>query len=118
MTPPKGLIVFSFTERFEEMRRFYEAALGVPGRGGGPNWVEFDLGPSKFALHRQVTDRPQPLTESPLDVRVDDIEAATQRFVGAGAAVVRGIQDEAFGKSAVVRDLEGRITPLVQEDSH
>ena len=98
---PKGLLVFSFTERFEEMRRFYEAVLGVSGRAGGPNWVEFDLGSSKIALHRQVADRPQPLIEYHLDIRVDDIEDATWRFVDAGATVVRGIQDEAFGKSAV-----------------
>ena len=115
---PKGLIVFSFTERFEEMRRFYEAVLGVSGRAGGPNWVEFDLGSSKIALHRQVADRPQPLIEYHLDIRVDDIEDATWRFVDAGATVVRGIQDEAFGKSAVVRDLEGRMITLVQEDPH
>lgn len=111
---PQGLIVFAYSEKFEEMRRFYEQALGVTGKAGGPNWVEFQLGTSSLALHRQPEERQDPRTYN-LDVVVGDIAAAVEQFGTAGAQIVRGIQDEAFGKSAVLRDPEGRIITLVEE---
>jgi predicted enzyme related to lactoylglutathione lyase len=108
-----GMIVYTFTDRFDEMKKLYEAALGVKGEAGGPDWVSFNLGDSIFGLHRQVKP-PQDAKAFHLDFLVDDIAAALKRFEEAGVKVVRGIQDEAFGKSAIVRDPEEREFMIVQ----
>ena len=111
-----GMIVYVFSPEFEGLRRFYEAAMGIEGQPAGPSWVAFPLGDSRLALHRQLPDDPQDPAPFRLDLLVDDIDEALSKFKAAGAEVGRGIQDEAFGRSAILRDPEGREFTLVQED--
>jgi predicted enzyme related to lactoylglutathione lyase len=109
------MIVYVFTEQFDAMKRFYEAVLGIKGRAGGPDWYAFDLGGSKFGLHRQVRDAKKTPTVFHFDLLVRDIDAVVARFRANGAEIVRGVQDEAFGKSAIIRDPEGREMTIVEE---
>ena len=111
-----GMIVYVFSPDFDALRRFYETAMGIHGQPAGPNGVACPLGGSKFGLHRQVPDEPQDHASFRLDFLVGDIEAALAKFKAAGAKVVQGIQDEAFGRSAILCDPEGREFTLVQEE--
>jgi predicted enzyme related to lactoylglutathione lyase len=111
-----GMIVYVFSAEFDVLRRFYETAMGIDGQGVGPNWVAFPLGASKFALQRQMPEDPQDAAPFRLDFLVGDIDAALAKFKAAGAKVVQGVQDEAFGRSAILRDPEGRVFTLVQEE--
>jgi len=111
-----GVIVYAYTPAFERMREFYEAGTGLRGEAAGPIWVAFPMGASKFGLHKQGHEDPEDPGDFRLDFLVDDIVAVLARFEAAGAEVVRGIQDEAFGRSAVLRDPEGREFTLVQEE--
>ena len=113
----RGLLIYAFSERFEEMARFYRAALGVEGDSAGPSWLAFPFGASRLAFHRQLPDEPQDTNGYRLDLLVDDIDAAVARFEQSGADCIRGIQDEAFGRSAVLRDPEGREFTLVEEEA-
>jgi predicted enzyme related to lactoylglutathione lyase len=113
-----GIIVYLFTDDLERDRAFYEAALGVKGEMGGPNWCAFHLHGGEgrgatFALHRQV-EPPIAATKYHLDFRVDGIAQAVERFERAGGSVARGVQDEAFGKSALLRDPAGREFTLIE----
>lgn len=111
-----GMIVYVFSPELDGLRRFYETAMGIAGQPAGPNWVAFPLGGSKFALHRALPDDPQDAQPFRLDFLVSDVGVAVAKFEAAGAEVVRGIQDEAFGRSALLRDPEGREFTLVQEE--
>jgi len=111
-----GMIVYVFSTQLDELRRFYETATGIEGQPAGPNWVAFPLGSSKLAVHRQLADAPQDPAPFRLDLLVNDLDEALSKFKAAGAELVQGIQDEAFGRSAILRDPEGREFTLVQEE--
>ncbi|MCC7408826.1 MAG: hypothetical protein IT442_12190 [Phycisphaeraceae bacterium] len=112
----KGLLVYSFSAEFEHMQRFYAALLETKPRQGGPNWCSFAVGGSEIALHRQLPDHPRDVDRYELDVVVDDLEGAIERVKANGGKVVRGIQDEAFGRSALIADPEGRQLMIVTHD--
>ena len=110
------LIVYVYSEAFEGLCRFYEDALGVAGARLGPSWCAFATGPSRFAVQRQERGTPRPTAPFRVDFVVDEIEPALARCTGAGARLVRGIQDEVFGRSAILCDPEGREFTLVEEE--
>ena len=110
------LIVYVYSDAFDGLCRFYEGALGIPGARLGPGWCAFAHGPSLFAVHRQDRLTPQPIEPFRVDFVVDRIEPALERCKAAGAELVRGVQDESFGRSAILRDPEGREFTLVEED--
>ncbi len=109
------LLVFAYAGDFDAQVRFWRAALGVPEDLQGPNWAQFRVGDARLAIHR-VRDEPRDTDAFHLSVVVEDLEAALERFLAAGASEVRGIQDEAFGRSAIVADPDGRSITLVEEE--
>jgi predicted enzyme related to lactoylglutathione lyase len=110
------MIVYAYTEEFAALCRFYEEALGVEGEALGPSWCAFSTGPGRFALHRQDSADPQRIETFRLDFVVDELEDAMARCAAAGARVTRGVQDEAYGRSAILHDPEGREFTLIEED--
>ncbi len=109
------LLVFAYAGDFETQVRFWCSALDVPEDMHGPNWAQFRVGDARVAIHR-VRDEPRDTDAFHLNIVVDDLEAARERFLAAGASEVRGIQDEAFGQSTIVADPDGRSITLVEED--
>jgi len=45
------IYVIAFTPSFERMRQFYENSLDLKVKGEKKNWVEYDTGGARFALH-------------------------------------------------------------------
>ena len=98
----------------ERIRRFYEGALAVRPEGEG-HWIPFPLSGATFALHGSEGETTSDVLQRlNLSFEVDDIEAALVRFEAQGAKVLRGITDEAFGKSAILQDPDGRQFWLMQ----
>ena len=110
-----NLLVFAYTSDFDAQVRFWRGALGVSEDLQGPNWAQFRVGDARLAIHR-IRDEPRDTDAFRLTVIVDDLEAARERFLEAGASEVRGIQDEAFGRSTIVADPDGRSITLIEED--
>jgi predicted enzyme related to lactoylglutathione lyase len=110
------MIVYVYSEEFEALCRFYEGALGVKGAQLGPGWCAFSAATARFAVQRQDRTDPQSTAEFRLDFVVEEIESVLGRCKSAGARLVRGIQDEAFGRSAILCDPEGREFTLIEED--
>jgi predicted enzyme related to lactoylglutathione lyase len=104
-----------YTPQLREVRGFYEAGLGVAPANLG-DWQPFELAGGRFALHGSRGEPGQEPARVHLTFVVDDIEAALRRFEAAGARVLRGVADEAFGKRAYVQDPDGREFELIQEE--
>ncbi len=111
----KGFTFFFFTKKYEEQKDFYENALGLKPVQHGPDWCQFPMGgESAFALHRCTDEMQVPLDKPYFSFNVKDLEASLEGFKNAGAEIIRGIQDEDFGRSAQVKDAEGREYQLVE----
>lgn len=107
------LTVYVYTADLERLRRFYAAGLGVePGTQHG-NWLPFELGGATFALHGVSEPGDRDLQRANLNFETDDIEALVARCEAAGATVLRGVSDEAFGRRAMLRDPDGRTFEAV-----
>lgn len=109
------MTVYVYTPELERMRRFYEGAFGVTPVDHG-DWQPFTLDGATFALHRMNDPSNQDAQRFHVTFDVDDIEAAVARFEAAGAKVLRGIADEAFGKRAFLQDPDGRAFEVVQHE--
>lgn len=111
----------------EQAVRFYSSALGLrTGRRSGKDWVEM-LGlssPIYLLARASGTNASAPISErrgyhrhwTPvhLDFVVDDIEAAMQRAVSAGATLEGDTQTHAWGHIAHLADLFGHGFCLIQ----
>ena len=106
---------------------FYVAAFGlVPGRRLGPDVVELLGGSSPLYLLRKAAGTaPSPgaaqrrdyrrhWTPVHLDFVVDDIHAAVQRALAAGAVMEQGVTDFAWGRLATFADPFGHGFCLLQ----
>lgn len=111
-----GLLVFVYSEEFEKLTSFYQEILEVDGKALGPNWMEFPLTPAKFAVHRQDENDSMDKLPYRFDLLVSDIDSALKKAKTLGAIIKRGIQDEAFGKSAILHDPEGREFMIIEEE--
>lgn len=108
----KSVTVYVMTPDIDRTRDFYEKALGIGAGARSGNWVPFSIGGATFALHAGTED----VGAYSFSLDVDDIEAAVERFEAAGAKVLRGVADEAFGRMATVQDPDGRTIELVQHE--
>jgi len=108
------LTAYVMTADIDRLRTFYEEGLGVRAGEQSGNWVPFALPAATFALHGANPDADFGLVA--LSFSVDDIDAAVARFEAAGAKVLRGVADEAFGRRAVLEDPDGRTIEIVQHE--
>ncbi|MEX2246210.1 MAG: VOC family protein [Dehalococcoidia bacterium] len=109
-----SITTYYYTEDPQRLRSFYERALGVQAVAESVDWAEFDVGGAHLAVHRQRPEDPRDMAVPHVDLSVDDIEGAVARFRAAGAGVVREISDASYGRTAVLRDPDGREITLVQ----
>lgn len=109
------MTVYVYTAELERMRAFYEAAFGVRPADHG-DWQPFALGGGTFALHALSDAAGQNAQRFNVSFEVEDIETAVGRFEQAGANVLRGVADEAFGRRALLEDPEGRTFEVMQPE--
>ena len=104
----------------------YEEAFGVTlevgDNGGDDRWIS---GPHRetswvdgaylhFALYQAKTD--ERTAHAQISFRVDDLEVAHVKALGAGAELVHAPRQEPWGRSARYRDFDGNVIELTQPD--
>lgn len=112
-----GLTAYVYTANFDQTRRLYEGALDIKPAFEAGDWLPLAVGGGTFALHRVRSGSDHVLERFNISFTVDDIDAALARFEKAGARILRGVADEAFGKRALVQDPDGRQLEIVQHDA-
>jgi catechol 2,3-dioxygenase-like lactoylglutathione lyase family enzyme len=104
-----------------EARRFYQA-LGLrhdftsrQNRRGVSVWTELLADTGGLALHHRPADEQCPDVE--LSFESDEpLENVTERLAAAGYELATEIVDEAFGRSFTIRDPEGLLIQVNEND--
>lgn len=91
-----------YVKDINRMASFYESTLGLEAMPGTrmENWVEFDVGATKFVLHAipsdladqiEVSTPPRPRETNPikLNFEVDDIASERQRLESLGVTILQ-----------------------------
>jgi catechol-2,3-dioxygenase len=105
-----------FTADVPRLTEFYERVLGTPPRSRSESHAYFDVGDTTMLIHL-VTDDELPADAPGGDhvaFAVSAQDALSDELRGAGHRVV-GPKVYDWGRSAYVRDPDGRIVELVQE---
>jgi catechol 2,3-dioxygenase-like lactoylglutathione lyase family enzyme len=102
-----------FTERPAEVLAFYRRLLGREPLWSSDDGGQFDLGGVKLLVHRAYPDEPgAPPNSDHVALRVADVDAAAAAQREAGAPPVAGPDDYYWGRSAYLRDPDGRVVEL------
>jgi len=97
--------VVIFTERFEEMRAFYGRQIGLaPASAGGDDWMAYDTGGARIALHR-ATERRKP--GMLLRFESEDLDADVASLAARGIEFQGAPRDYPWGRMAEFDDPEG-----------
>ena len=98
---PAGVLVFTSSERFDEMARFYRDVLGLPVRSDRPGFINFVFG-----------DDPDRLM---INFSTEDAASAVAHLVAAGVDIVRNAEREKWGGwVATFRDPDGNLLQLLE----
>jgi predicted enzyme related to lactoylglutathione lyase len=104
-----------FTDDVEGVKAFYRQLLGVPPESEWPGGAIFAAGGAKLLVHERVAAMADgPPNEDHFAVGVDDMEATYQSLVAQGYALVAAPRDYPWGRSAYLRDPDGRLVELTQ----
>ncbi|HXW45842.1 MAG TPA: VOC family protein [Streptosporangiaceae bacterium] len=117
------VMAIRYVHDVDSARRFYQA-LGLttefasrrPRRGGPPVWTELaGSGPgANLALHHSVEG---PAGSIELSFQADEpLEQVVDRLRGSGYEPATEIVDEAFGRSFTIRDPEGLLIQVNEND--
>ena len=111
-TARAGMTVFFMTEKYDEMCAYYQKALKVNPRKG-ERWCVFPVAENViFALHRVTEKQTGPTDGSNFAFCFGDLDEGLKAFVKAGGEVEQEVIDVAYGRSAKIRDPEGRVIEL------
>ena len=112
-----GVLIWTETDRFPAMARFYRDTLGLTPRSAKPDFINFDW--SGVRLSVGVHDRVRGVSREPLRVMVNltvaDIHTAHERLTGAGVVFTCApAREEWGGWVATFADPDGNILQLMQ----
>ncbi len=79
MKPQLAFIVYPVSD-ISVSRRFYDAVLSVEAHAVSPDWLEYDLGGSTFAITPADADHGAPVRGALVAFEVADIEAEVVRL--------------------------------------
>jgi len=103
-------------EELDAQRRFYREVLGLQETGSGDGWVHFEFGSNLLEL---IQRDPSPEYEQPryqVGYTVEDIEAARDHLLAAGAEQISEIEGGAGQRNrwCYFRDPEGNVFEITQ----
>ena len=104
-----------FTDDVESAKRFYAELLGVAPLAEWPGGAIFAAGGAKVLVHQRgaaLDDGPP--NEDHFALAVDDLNAACADLLVRGLAFVLEPRDYPWGRSAYLRDPDGRLVELAQ----
>ncbi len=102
------------SDRFDESRAFYTRVIGLE-ESGGLDWILF-FGTDDRAVQLSVMREDiQAHVHPDVSIEVDDVDAAHERAVAAGAEIVYPVTDEEWGlRRFFVRDPNGAVLNITQ----
>jgi catechol 2,3-dioxygenase-like lactoylglutathione lyase family enzyme len=104
-----------FTNDVPRLIEFYERILGTPPRSRSESHAYFDVGETTIFIHLATDEPPDGAPNGDhVAFAVADQDAVSAELRGGGADVV-GPKDFYWGRSAYVRDPDGRIIELVRD---
>jgi len=112
-----GVLVWTESERFEAMARFYRDRLGLTPRTSKPDFINFDWDGVRLSVgvHGGVQGASRDPLRIMVNLAVDDIHAAYTRLTGAGVVFTRAPETEAWGgRVATFLDPDGNVLQLLQ----
>jgi lactoylglutathione lyase len=116
--------VILFVGDLERSVAFYRDVIGVPFRLQGDGYVEFATEGTKFGLYdrnrlEELTGQGPERPEQPggeVVFLVGDVDAEAERLRGAGATILKGPVDRAWGHRTLhVEDPDGFVVELAEE---
>jgi catechol-2,3-dioxygenase len=104
-----------FTTDVPRLIEFYERILGVQPRSRSESHAYFDVGQTTIFIHLATDEAPSGAPNGDhVAFAVDDQDALSDGLRAQGHDVT-GPQDFYWGRSAYVRDPDGRIVELIRE---
>jgi catechol 2,3-dioxygenase-like lactoylglutathione lyase family enzyme len=101
------------TDDVTDLVQFYERVLGAAPRFRSSGMALFKLSNFTLFIHkaqRQTAD--QPLHEAHLSVAVEDVDRACAELQAQGVALLLAPHNYEWGRSAYLRDPDGRLIEL------
>jgi catechol-2,3-dioxygenase len=112
---PRIAEVALFTNDVPRLSAFYETLLGRPPDSSSGSHASFDLGGTTLFIHVSGPDGPEGAPNADHVAFKLDQDAAADRARDAGAEVV-GPKDFYWGRSAYLRDPDGRAVELQSDN--
>jgi catechol 2,3-dioxygenase-like lactoylglutathione lyase family enzyme len=102
-----------FTDAVDELAAFYERLLGVPPMHRGDGIAIFPAGAAHVLIHRRYVPGPDDLPcENHIAFAVPDVDAGAAELQARGLTLEVPPRDFPWGRSAYLRDPEGRLVEL------
>ena len=114
---PAGVLVFTSSDRFEEMARFYRDVLAFPVRSDRPGFINFAFGDQRLtvAIHSEVSGSSRDPDRLMINFSTDDVAAVVAHLTQAGVDIVRYAEREKWGGwVATFRDPDGNLLQLLE----
>lgn len=103
-----------YTGSMERAVDWYRKVLDAQPSYSSDVWSTFQVGDSDLALHR-VEELPPASRVAISLIATEDLEEVARRLESSGIEIERGIQEETFGRSIVLRDPDGS---MIQVNEH
>jgi catechol 2,3-dioxygenase-like lactoylglutathione lyase family enzyme len=104
-----------FTDDVGAATRFYAALLGADPVAEWPGGAIFAVGDGKLLVHERAAAMDDgPPNEDHFALSVEDLGAAAEALRGHGLAFLVEPRDYPWGRSAYLRDPDGRLVELSQ----
>jgi catechol 2,3-dioxygenase-like lactoylglutathione lyase family enzyme len=104
-----------FTDDVAGVSAFYRGVLGAAPVAEWPGGMLFALGEGKLLVHeRAAAMRDGPPNEDHFALSVSDLDGACSVLVSDGLALLVEPRDYSWGRSAYLRDPDGRLVELAQ----
>ena len=104
-----------FSDQVPEMADFYRRLLGAEPVYEGDGIAIFLLGGTKIFIHHKYEVEAGDLPpEDHIALETEDIESACQKLLDQGARLEVPPKDYYWGRSAYLRDADGRLIEIIQ----
>jgi catechol 2,3-dioxygenase-like lactoylglutathione lyase family enzyme len=104
-----------FTDDVAGVSAFYRGLLGADPIAEWPGGTLFEVGEGKLLVHERaaaVVDGPP--NEDHFALAVEDLDGACSAFASDGFVLLLEPRDYAWGRSAYLRDPDGRLVEIAQ----
>jgi catechol 2,3-dioxygenase-like lactoylglutathione lyase family enzyme len=102
-----------FSDDVDALRAFYEQLLGTSPEASWPGGAIYAVGSLRLLLHERAgASRDGPPNEDHVAVGVADLEASWAALRGRDAELLLEPRDYPWGRSAYLRDPDGRLVEL------